>query len=269
MSSMSQPAHAATPPLAGAQPPGSPTHRNRLTITHTLLWTTATGIALTYFQAQKPPPLGFASIIVGPGTTLEIERAKLQQKFSRQLHFRYAVGLVFAPVYGAALAGGLLAIGRLATRRFGFPVQPGHWLLLVIANMFLWMVAHPLLRRLPGSPDVADFVGVIWMTSVLVAVTVIVREPLRWCCVFGLASAGFLLLTASVLAYILLPPSIELSPLFLLGIGAIVAVPFAALLCLALDIADCSRRYDYLHWAGVATLLGVALQYFVLWGVSR
>jgi len=242
-----------------------------LTIAHILLWTAGTGIALTYLQAQKPPPpeaLGFASILTGRNEDPKIVLAKLQQEWSRQLQARYVVGLWFAPLYGAALAGGLLAIGQIATRRFGFPVQPGHWLLLAIAGVFLLLVAHPILRRLPISSDGAICVAVICMTALLIAVTVIVREPLYWRFLLGLASAGSLLLTASLLSSTFLSPSIELLPPFLLGIGAIVAVPFAALVCLALDIADRSRHYDYLHWVGIAVLLGVASQYFAIGGVS-
>jgi len=264
---MSQPERTAASPLANAP---SPTHRNHLTIAHILLWTAGTGIALTYLQAQKPPPpesIGFASILTGLNEDPKIKLAELQQGVWRLFHARYVVGLFFAPVYGAALAGGLLAIGRFATRQFGFPVQPGHWLLLVIASLFVLFIVHPLLRRLPISSHGADCVGAMYMTSVLVAVTVLVREPLYWRCPLGLAAVGSLLLVAGFSAGFI-SPSFELSPLFPLGIGAIIAVPFAALVCLALDIADRSRRYDYLHWTGVATLLGVALQYFVIGGMS-
>lgn len=245
-------------------------HRNRLSIAHLLLWTAATGVVLAYLQTHKPPPpeeMHFASVLSWPGTTPEAELKKLQERYSRLFRTQHAVALAVSPVYGAALVGVALALWRLATRRFGFPVQPGHWLLMIIGSLALLVAAHPFVQQLPLSPDGADFVLATAMTGVVIVATVVAREPLHWRCPLALSAGGLGIIDV---AYVIgfFSSSIEPPLIFPLGPFAIAGVPFVALYCTVLDVAE-HRRYDVLHWVGVATLFGVTAHFLLLWAVAR
>jgi hypothetical protein len=74
---------------------------NRLTTAHLLLWMAGTGLALVYFQSQRPPPpeeIGFASLVMPGGADPKAERAKAQQYVWRRWHNRYLVGLAASPI---------------------------------------------------------------------------------------------------------------------------------------------------------------------------
>src|SRR5688572_28112648 len=117
--------------------------QNRLSIAHLFLWTATTAVVLTHQQSLKPPApdrIGFSSFLSQPGMDVEVEMAKQRQRIHGRWTSRWLVDLAFSPVYGAALAGVVLAFWRLITLRFGFPTQPGHWLLILICMLY-WIVA--------------------------------------------------------------------------------------------------------------------------------
>ncbi len=245
------------------------TQHNRLTIAHLLLWTATTGVALAYLLEQKPPPaesIGFASFLSSPGQDVKAEMAKARQKIHRALQTNYRIGLVASPVYGAALAGALLAVWRLATRRYGFPAQAGHWLLLIVASLMLAHVAQPWLRSLLHWADGPDFAWSIFMTVATTAITIGVREPL-WRGAIGVFAVGFAIVTVAYLISFH-STSIELPGLFLLGFFVLGTFPIGAGICTIADLAQ-RQRYDALHWIGVATLAGVVTHFLVIWGVAR
>jgi len=251
-------------PLGAALP-----RRNRLAIAHLLLWTAATGLVLVYFQSHRPPPpdtIGFASFLTQPGADVKAEMAKARQRIWRNWQRGYLVGLAFAPIYGAALAGIGLAIGRTVTGRFGFPAQPGHWLLLEIGGMTGIVASSHLLGSLPISADGHEFVLASLMLVVATAAALGVGHS-PWRLPMATAACG---LAVICLAYVISFQSRSIEPPGLYGVGLLVIalVPFLALLAIALDLAD-RRRYDLFHWFGVAAFVGVLGHFLILIGVAQ
>lgn len=244
--------------------------RNRLAIAHLLLWTAATGLALLYFQSRRPPPqdsIGFASFLTqSGGSDAKAEMAAARQRIWNSWQRAYLVGLAFSPIYGAALAGIGLAIGRTVTGRFGFPAQPGHWLLLVIGGTTAIVASRQLLRSLPLSDDGEDFVLTCLMLMVVTAAAVGVGHS-PWRLPMATAVCGFAIIC---LAYVISfrSQSIEPPGLYGLGLFVIALVPFLALLAVGLDLAN-RKRYDIFHWFGVAAFLGVLGHFLALIGVAQ
>jgi len=239
-------------------------HPNRLTIAHLLLWTATTGVALAYLLEQRPPPaksIFFASFITQAGQDAEAEMAKAQQKIHRRWQTNYQIGLAASPVYGAALAGAVLATWRVVTWRFGFPVQPGHWLLLMISSLSLLLVIHPSMQRLLQSQDAPDFMMATVMAGIVAGVIIMIGEP-RWRCALGLGATGFGLLSLAYIASLSSAP-IEPPGLIVVGVLAVAAFPVAALICTAADIAE-RGRFDLFHWIGVATLFGTVTHVLIV-----
>jgi len=234
-------------------------YRNRLTIAHLLLWMATTGVVLVSLRSQQPRPaesIGFASGLhqVQSEKEYRILFKERQQQVWRVWNAQYQVGLAFAPVSGIALAGAVLALWRVVTRRFGFPVQPGHWLLLVIAGMMV-LAAFRSYSQQRISGDGAEWLIAAIETVMLMAVTYVNREPFRWCAAFGVLAAGFGIVTLSF-AIQYLSSSFEPTNLFGLGLLVVLLFPFVALVCTATDITE-RGRYDIFHWIGIATLLGL------------
>jgi hypothetical protein len=251
-------------PLGAAVP-----RRNRLAIAHLLLWTAATGLVLLYFQSRRLPPqdsIGFASFLTQRGTDVKAKMAADRQRIWRSWHRGCLVGLAFAPIYGAALAGLGLGIGRTVTGRFGFPAQPGHWLLLEIGGITAIVASRHLLRSLPLSADGEDFVVACLMLVVASAAALAVGYS-PWRLPMAAAACG---LAVICLAYgiSLRSQSIESPGLYGVGLLVIALVPLLALLAVVLDLAD-RRRYDIFHWFGVAAFLGVLGHFLALIGVTQ
>src|SRR5262245_9542230 len=123
------------------------TGANRLSIAHLLLWTTMTALVLMFVRAVYAPG------VMPP----ELDDA-LRINIERQSQLQMSVLLVFSPAYGAALSSLCLTAWRLATRRFGFPTQPGHWLLLMVAVFPLSVgVARQLHPRMTGQVVIIFF----------------------------------------------------------------------------------------------------------------
>jgi hypothetical protein len=251
-------------PLDAAVP-----RRNRLAIAHLLLWTAATGLALLYFQSRRPfPPesLGGAIFVTQRGADVKAELAAARQRIWRNWHRGYLIGLAFAPVYGVALAGIGLAIYRTLTGRFGFPAQPGHWLLLVIGGIMGIVASRHLLRSLPLSADGEEFVVSSLMLTVATAAAVFVGHSV-WRLPMATAACGLAIIC---LAYVISFRSRSIEPPGLYGLGLLVLalVPFLALLAVVLDLAD-RKRYDIFHWFGVAAFLGVLGHFLALIGINQ
>jgi hypothetical protein len=241
------------------------TSPNRLTIALFLLWTAMTGVALAYFVDQKPPPvesIGFASFLTQSGQDPQVEMKKARQRIHRRWQTQYQIRLAMSPVYGAALAGLALGAWRLATCRRGFPIQPGHWLLLTIGSLCLLLVSHPFLRSHFTHAYFSEFVVATLATILFVAIAIAVREPL-WRYALGLAAIGCGLVSVSFSS-----PSFESPALFGLGLLVLALVPFMAVLSTCVDIAN-RKRYDALHWIGIVALFGVVAHFLVNWMVAR
>jgi hypothetical protein len=222
-----------------------------------LLWTATTGAALAWLLAQQPPPaetIAFGSFLTSSGADVEVEMAKARQQIWRKWQNEYLVGLASAPIYGAALAGGVLAIWNAVALKFRFPVQPGHWLLVVIAMLALLWAGSPLLARLPLSADGCDFVLALLMGLAVLAATAMIRVN-HWRLPLALGAAGLGALCLAI-ATSFASKSFEPSDLFGFGMFLIAVVPLAALISIYIDALTSEPR-DVLHWTGVATLYGI------------
>jgi hypothetical protein len=226
-----------------------PPQVNRLTIAHLLLWTATTAVALS--QCGRPPPLSEIGVgdLVMPADS-DAQKAELQQQIRRILEKQYLVGLTFAPIYGLALAGMVLAGWRTVTARFGFPAQPGHWLLVVIGGATTLMAAKLQLQSLPSASNgVQSLLAVIATAMSLVAGMKVGNSPWRY---------PFFTFAGSLILLALVPVMQSEGPtLFAIALIGSGGIPFMGLLCAGADLAD-RKRFDVFHWIGVATLFGVA-----------
>jgi hypothetical protein len=251
--------------------PSPPPRTNRLTVAHLLLWMATTGVVLVSRRAEEPPPadeIGFGSFLHQARSEEErrIVFKQRQQEAWRQWNARYLVNLAFAPVGGIAVAGALLAAWRSVTRRFDFPVQSGHWLLVAIIGLMILAAARSHLQaRLSG--DEPDLVVTLIATVMLIAIAFFNRERVRWCAAFGLLSTGFATISLSLFIQFL-SLSIKPNDLFGLGLFAIALFPIAVLCCAALDLSE-RDRFDTFHWLGIATLFGCVGHFIVLTFVVR
>lgn len=258
------------PPVPGvSSPPGALPPRNRLTTAHLLLWMAGTGLALVYFQSQRPPPpekIGFASFITAPGADVEPEMAKARQQIWRGWQNRYLLGLAASPIYGAALAGIGLAIWRTVTGRFGFPARPGHWVLLETGLLWGLVALSHQLHLLPLTGDGRDLVLASVMFTVAAAAALLVGQS-GWRVPMVTFACGLAILC---LAYLISFGLGSIEPPAIFGVGHFVlgTVPFLALLVAILDLAE-GRPYDIFHWIGVATFFGVVGHFLALVGAAR
>jgi hypothetical protein len=251
------------------KPIAARSHQNRLAIAHLLLWTATTAVVLVHQQSGKPPPaesIGFASFL-SQGTAAESAAAKdhARQRIWRGWNNQWLVGLAASPIYGAALAGILLALWRQISFRFGFPTQPGHWLLVLIGMLYWTVALRFFLSSVLGNDNRIDLgtAAVMSVSSAFIAFAL--WRPLRWSLAVGLAAVGFAALGCAILAVIF---SSAMEPLPPFAVAAMLALMFLGsgiLLALLSSVADLyeETRYDSLHWIGVFTLICV-LGHFVL-----
>jgi len=215
---------------------------------------------LAYHRAHKPPPaerIGAASFIHQAKSEEEYKRLFKEFQAQRWRHWnaQYLVGLAFVPVKGIALAAACIAVWRTLTQRFGFPIQPGHWLLVVAAGIVFWAAIRPYFQSL-HSHEVGESISTAVATCMTAVVAYSNRTRLRWCGAFSLLAAGFGTVTLSFLL-LSLSPSVQPSNLMGLGLLLLAAFSIAVLVSLAVDITE-REQYDVFHWIGIATVLGLA-----------
>jgi hypothetical protein len=174
--------------------------------------------------------------------------------------------LVFAPAYGATLAAVGLAGWRWVRRRFDFPAQPGHWLLLVLAvipaTVCCVAVLSPPLNEFPA------FCGaMLYVTIVSACAAVQIRSSKRWRWVFILAASGFLIAWVDVVLSALSRDVVGPRMFAVVGLAALICSLLTALACSALDLTA-AEHYDVFHWTGIAVLFATLGHVFVLWGID-
>jgi len=241
------------PPM-NASPASSPVHAKqplpgiRLSIFHVMLWTATTGVL---FGILRPTFQHDFSI---GGAESGVRDFKI-------VLFKVALA-VFTPLWGAALAGFLLAVWRLVRPGPSFPAQPGHWLLIIVGGRVLVFIASLILARMrlvysdsPALKLIHFLNWVVPITLCALAATWICRHKFyAWLVpIVGVAIPliGYfdLSVVMSAVAF-----SIISAITFTAFVGAIIA-----------DIVQGSRR-DFFHWAGVvvmgATLLRAAPYWF-------
>ena len=210
------------PAPTDASPPA-----NRLSIAHLLLWLSTTSVLLALAPPLRPRFTGMPAYW------------QLQEDIER---FNGVMNFVMAPVYGAAIAAVMLSIWRVLTRRFGFPSQPGHWIMFVVAAL--------------GIGRVAAITSILTLTiGVGVSIAAIVfSNSYRWRAVFLIG--GLNLLTAALLPVLRRGPVLELiNFLCVFFIASLLGVLASTVIAACVDFR-CRDRFDVFHWIGVCTLFG-------------
>jgi hypothetical protein len=215
-------------------PPEGPLY-GRLSIAHLLLITAGSAVAIWLMQ----PPNGKAS-------TLEV-----------------AISVIFAPVYGTALAVNVLAFVRARSQWVTIAEEPGHWLLIIIGSGFAgpallirsasWISQSPAPSPQPAGEIFLAFAGICVAIALLLEASVSLlvvlaeyRDSHRWQAVFWL------------LGVVAVGPVTCCGYLGSYAGGGVYAALIALLLissayAAAIDIRE--RQYrDLWHWLGVAAL---------------
>ena len=242
-----------------------PTEPNRLTTGHLLLWMLGTAIVLASNQ--------------------QIDQLRVNGSRLGMLRSIHALGNGLA--LGVAVAGALLWVVHLARGRGGFPTQPGHWLLLVRGIATLVSLTGGAIRGYWGQEIVEAFDGSSAARIPVLLIIVLQFFPSSlagalgyWAAlrslavergVWRVAMGGLFFYTAfnAVTAGLglliwLMEGQMEPLPGFtFLAVGWMgLLLPAISLLVLAAAFLDPRiRERDFLHWAGVASLLATtALQ---------
>jgi hypothetical protein len=252
----------AAAPLAGQSKPA--VVANRLQTAHLLLWITSTALVLSCHQPSRAMSQPVASD--GP-VKVEVPL------FSVPKWVEIASIIALAPASGAGIASVALCLSRLALRRFGFPVQPGHWLLLLIGGEVVLGLGLDMATRL-GIIDRYRSDPFLLGTALLAATLMTAaawqsRSALRWRIAFGMVACGSML-TSTMMAvtwcYNALddpPPFLESStPIFsTLWSLALLTITGGLGMALVASVVDCFHRgFDLFHWVGViafAVAIGV------------
>ena len=222
---------------------------NRLTIAHLFLWITTTAVLLGCVLATNSVWSERQRLSSGMS---DVEGGYKDPPLVRSYRIAALVG---TPIYGAAMAGAVLGLWRMATRRFLFPTQPGHWLLILIAVFSLQsLVPLGLLAQSESTGGVIAFVQRIGCAalSAALAATAAMQVPfLRWRILFWLCAAGF---GAQLLELL----DLAAAPLgsMLGGMLAFALLSFAvpvSLVCSGIDLTMASH-FDVFHWIGVVAL---------------
>jgi hypothetical protein len=217
----------------------SVTPPERLSITHLLVWTAMSAVLLGYQRAMSS---------LADDQTL----------------FSTIITLWYAPLFGAGVSACVLSFWRLTNGGPRFPVQPGHWLLIIsgIGAMISLVFQAVSVLALAGTSSVEIFLAIrlveFLFHSMLYGVAAW-RSPGGWRVVFvsGVVQSGVMsLLIALVLLneffhaasfrFLIYIRSIEL--------GLYGLVSFAVLIMAIVDRIHRPPR-DYLHWTGVAVRL--------------
>jgi hypothetical protein len=215
------------------------------------LWLAATAVVLTAFRPVLPG-----------------------REFSSHEHFAAFIAIVtIAPIWGAALAGFVLAAWRFVCGGLPFPSHPGHWLLLVIGSGVVALLPFPELVRFSRANDavhqsllaIAPCAGLVVSLGILIVATIKLRSSSPWQPLFlALAiSCGVMLIGfAWDAARFRLHEQNEFV-LALLGFAWSMVFVFALAVRSIIDLCE-ERRYDALHWIGTA-LLPAHLLWLIVW----
>jgi hypothetical protein len=234
-----------TPSQSEAPSPANdaPAPPNRLAIGHLLLWTAATAVVFAALVTIEERDAG---------------RNNRRSEFGLRMHrAHYVLALAVAPAHGAALAGMVLAGWRTMMQRWGFPTQPGHWLLIASGILPLAFLAAQL-NHVPGQSFAS--VQICWIglvgTAVLVTTAVqFVDRPLRWARAFLVGSWGLLLLSFQLIVAMVLFNGDTWFFWYVLNLVLSIPAVAAILLAFVASLLDlrCAERWDPLHWIGLAT----------------
>jgi len=233
----------------------APTERapasNRLSIAHLLLWTATIAMVLGFVRHAAP------HFTPTSATTAQ---------YALNLWLQYSLLFAVSPAFGAVLAGSVLAAWRVATRRFGFPAQPGHWLLLILSVVPLVVAAIWLRLSEDRGMVVVVFVTLIVLTALSSTAVVQTRQPVRWRLTFALAAWGLGGIVLSLaLQFVFTKPAATM-PAVLGGLSVVSSI-LAGLASGILDLTA-PERFDVFHWIGVATLAALTAYPLLAWLIA-
>jgi hypothetical protein len=261
----------AVPPLPKDASPGGPAADDaasqplRLTIAHLMLWTLGTAIALALFRPF-----------------LETQAPSGSETAARYIAFQKFAALSLIPFGGASIAALIFAVVHRVRGGRLFPVQPGHWLLIVFGISYLLLALNRLLLMLrtdAGSSELAVyFWGNVGASIVMICVYALpiasVRDAPRWTILFVVELLRRVGQLPSTIYYALMVlgvrnvrPMEGFMPLanglswFMYVVSTVVLI-----VTLIREIKARPNR-DYLHWTGCLTQFVLAINnmsYFVV-----
>jgi hypothetical protein len=226
-----------------------PQPQNRLTIGFLMLWTLGSAIILACHRAVDDSP---------PQTALA------------RANSLYLV--CFSLVHGLTVAGLMLFVQRKVTKVGGFPIQPGHWLLLIRGfTIFAWLagwISRVALERLwAGSQFTSTlYLAMQFLPAAAVSCagyTIALRRNRglggAWRLVLRLLQLNAALGLVIAVVVLAIEPNGQMLPYAITS--CLFPVIFVILIvALATDRELKSR--DFLHWAGgVAALVTLALPF--------
>jgi len=228
-----------TPPQPSvplAEPP-----RNRLSIAQLMLWTLGSALILggfRLFRQQPQPDTGRIDTILSV------------------FYLAYSLPL------GAQVGSVFLWVARRWRRQGGFPVQPGHWLLLVggFAHLLSWTgyaIGHFAVRFFIF--DESAWWLPIEIPALLVA---LVGYALTWANVRREQGIWRLAVTCLVVEYALILLMLAFAVIRPIQFQGTCCAPVCAVLLLLAGISDLANRSserDYLHWTGIAATVTVCI----------
>jgi hypothetical protein len=225
----------------------------RLSIAHLMLWTLGTAIALALFRPY-----------------LESQSPRTNEPAVRYFQFQKGITLALIPFGGASIGALILAAIHRARGGKLFPVQPGHWLLIVFAMSYFSSALGRLLLFTRESVELSRAAAAYWgftglammMVAVQVLPLLLVRDAPRWRVLFvvevirrvaNVVTTGLNAIWITSLAsggpsldYLRLASGV--TSLLLLAAGVVYLITFLR------EVAVRPQR-DYLHWVGCLTHL--------------
>lgn len=221
-----------------------------------------------------PPPerLSIAHLLVWTALSavlLGVDRATSHLPHIQPSSFTRLMSFIYAPLFGAGVAGLVLMAWRLVTDGPRFPAQPGHWLLViggVQSLMHLSLFTFQAIVQLGFSWELflaGRFVEELTCGTLL---ALAIRDSRRiWRITFVIGLIGYALqLLLTIITLLWLEPALLRVELLMHWIV------FASCVIAAID--DCTQRdwRDYLHWTGLVVRLTylslvTAIPYLLHW----
>ena len=235
------------------------------------------------FDLPRQPPIGIIHVLIWTACTALLMAGHRWFNTSGEMSdehalFRTVTSVLNSILYGMALGGPILLVYRRLTGGAPFPVQPGHWLLLVegFGCLIIWsaFVGTRVLERWNDTPDYDMFYVAVRVLTIQASLAVVLacvgwrfRGELYWRLYFWIRLPFYM---AVALAW--LPPLVShytQVPFSLVNGVQSCGVFVWGLWLVAAVIADWAKakRRDWLHWLGVVVSFGGTVMYLIsrLW----
>ncbi len=240
-----------------------PASQPRFQVSHLLLWIFGAATILSMARWATPQPNQF------PEELRDLAKTSIAPSL-------YIHAVLKALIFGPAVASCFLFLWRLFRPSAPFPVEPGHWLLLLSGTLvgtgFLTHFTLGMHTVKFEAPNYDFFANVEQLTGAALACILfslpvfLLKSEQRWTVLFGLFSA---LAATSCLVRLsrvgmslgIWPASVQLKP-HLIHFIPVVNLP-AILVVVGLDIQHNVNR-DWLHWVGIVVYLAGTTLYTIM-----